>query len=337
MYTFSVQLPLLGICRINLEKREVARFSYRQLGNYVVGEIKEEYESSENNRTNLLFESNSIVKEFSVYKSYNMGLDRGTCWNTNSISIGNYKYILDNNVLRILIYKPHGNIEILKYIYKRVRSNTEEKKYALLGGQFYHNILFPIFTVYAAVYGLFCVHGSLIHTKNNRNIILSGLDGVGKSSLADMICSEEGNELLADNIVLFDGKKALNLNLAMRLELTTVTKNKVIYSNKEIKEILPPVINFGFCNIDRIFNLLRDNNDQTVKFNHASTPHDWIMFMERAPEIGQANNILSYWLFVHSLIKRHERITVPIISVAIPNGKLVQGKEFIENELKILD
>ena len=75
----------------------------------------------------------------------------------------------------------------------------------------------------------------------DKNIILAGLDGVGKSTLANLICQDEGNFILADNIVLFDGKNALNLNLTMRLEKEVETNLKIIYQNSFIKEVVPVI------------------------------------------------------------------------------------------------
>ncbi len=336
MHTFSVQLPLLGVCNIYFDKEDITKFSYRQLGNYVINNpIKDSLYSKKGNAV-LKFQSETIVQKFRAYSNFSPVLKKGACWKNNNIDLGEYSFSLTSDSLLITVHEAEGKINTLKNIYRMLISNTEEKKYALLGGQFYHNVLFPMLAVYAAVHGLFCVHGSLIHTFSKQNIILSGLDGVGKSTLADMICSEAGNMLLADNIVLFNGKQALNFNLAMRLEAAAKTGNKVIYSNNKIKEILPPALNYNLCKVNKIFNILLDNTGSTVtKMEIASTPHDWIMFMENAPEIGQANHILAYWLFNHGLLERHENITVPIVSIAIPKGMLIQGKELIENELKI--
>lgn len=329
MYTAIFNLPLIGICRIDIQKRLLFEYVKRQFYNYFVS-YKVTHDKMEGIQSSLFFDDSNVVKKFNMYCKKNLGLSRDVFWKNECISVGNYCYSVKKNSIKIYVMKSKAKKAILKHLYHTITNRSEEQRYAFWGGEFYEYALFPIISVYTACFGMFCVHGSLIHLNSGQNIILSGLDGVGKSTLADMICSDESNCLLGDNIVLFNGRHALNFNIAMRLEKDIPTKLDVLYINKEIKEVLPKTISYGMCHIDKIYNLLRDyKNIDIIEYQDSLTPYDWIMFMESAPEIGQANRILSFWLLMHALVFKHNKIEVPIISVSIPNGKLSLAKEFI--------
>lgn len=336
MNQISIKLPLIGNCVIYIKDKKLADFSCRQLQNYITQSINVE-PCKDTVDTILKFKNEHVVKTFREYCSQNVGLSRSLKWKENTLKDGYYQYKVGSELIvkcRMLLRKS----DKIKNVYNRIKNISEEGKYGILGGVFYKTVLFPILSVYAAAFGLYCVHGSLIHLKNNRTIIVSGLDGVGKSSLSDMICKMKGNKLLADNIVLFDGKKALNLNLAMRLEVDVETKRPVIYKNKNIKEVLPEEIGYGLCKVDHIYALLRGNiTDKVIRYENKATSQYWMMLMERAPEIQQANNLLGPWLFVFDLFHKGNEVTIPIVTMSIPNGKLEMGKEVILNELKIFD
>lgn len=329
MYTVVFKLPLIGICRIIIENEELSEYVERQFRNYFVSREKTN-ETINGLRAKLIFEDKEIIKKFILYNKKNIGLSRDVFWKNGQITLDKYIYIIEKNSIDIYIAKANKKKDLLKGVYRILTNRSEEQKYAHLGGEFYQCALFPIISIYAACFGLFCVHGSLIHLNSGENIILSGLDGVGKSTLANMICEENGNLLLADNIVLFNGREALNFNIAMRLEKNIHTELDVLYSNNDIIEVLPGTTSYGLCYINRIYNLLRDDKNKDIKLYEGSfPPHDWIMFMERAPEIGQANGILSYWLFLYALLLKHNDMKIPIISISVPNGKLSIAKEWI--------
>lgn len=327
MKMMILDLPLIGKCDVVL-KSNLAEYTKRQFTNYFVSygsdvSLNEKYEAS------LYIYNLEIINIFKKYMEKNISLSRNTFWNKNSITVDEYIYTLSENVLTISVIKKRGIKTFVKQCLANMKATNEEAKYALLGGRFYQEILFPLLTVYAAGYGFYCVHGSLIHLNTDENIILSGLDGVGKSTLSDLICKNTDNVLLADNIVLFNGIMGLNLNLAMRLEITVETEQEVIYSNKDIKEIVPPEKTTGLVPIDRVLIMLKGNSGGIEQFEKQIPMQDWIMFVERAPEIGHANRILSYWMFMHTLVFSKEFKTINIKSISIPNGKLKDAKELI--------
>jgi len=329
MYTVVFDFPLIGICRINFEKKEQFEYVKRQFLNYYVS-YKVTSDKMHGIQSCLSFDNKEVVRKFQLYSRKNLGLSRNVYWKNECLLIGNYNYSIKNGSVKIYVMKSKTKKALLKYLYHNITNRSEEKRYAFQGGEFYQCALFPLISVYSACFGMFCVHGSLIHLNNGENIIISGLDGVGKSTLADMICSNESHLLLGDNIILFNGSDALNFNIAMRLENDTPTKLDVIYFNKKIKEVLPKTISYGMCHIDKIYNLLRDyKNTDITEYTDSLTPYEWIMFMESAPEIGQANKILSFWLMMHALVFKHNEIEVQIASLSVPNGKLSLAKELI--------
>lgn len=335
MNIMELALPLLGKCKIEINDSATIDFAQRQLLNYYVN-TETAAGKLPGKKTVLHFYEKKVIDTFSSYEKRNIGLSKEFYWKNSSIKMQNIVYTVSDEEVKVTVLENCSLKETIKKCYRYIKNNNEEKKYAWLSGEFYHNILFPILSVYAGSFGMFCVHGSLIRTKDGRNIILSGLDGVGKSSLADALCNESGNKLLADNIVLFDGVSALNFNIAMRLELDTETSMRILYSNKHIKEVVPEDTAYGLCPVSRIYNLLRDYAGQNIEIFTDSVPgFIWTMFMEKAPEIGQANHIMAQWFFMYGLLNRPKEIEAPIVSLSVPNGKLMLAKEIIVNEFEV--
>ena len=323
-----LELPLIGKCKIFFDNNDLFEYVKRQFKNYYIQDDKND-ESNDGLVTRLIFLDRKVYEDFKKYSEEGVGLSRDGNWNNNEIQIGIYKYVLKDGFLEIQIAKSKSIKKALKELYQKMTSTTIEQKYALLGGHFYNWSFFPVISIYAACYGYYCLHGSLLNINNKRNIIITGLDGVGKSSLSDIICRDDGNKILADNIVLFDGEFALNLNLAMRLEVETPTESRVIYRNRHIKEILPSEIGMGACKVGKIVNLLR-SNDLDIKVYSTRIPDaQFLLFLGGAPEVGQANSILSFWLFMYDLLNGGSMINIPITTISLPNGKLEFAKEII--------
>jgi len=67
-------------------------------------------------------------------------------------------------------------------------------------------IHFPVFSLLEHNQGISVIHGAAV-ARDGRVVVLSGLDGVGKSTLAQYLCRERGFSLLSDNFLLTDGKQ----------------------------------------------------------------------------------------------------------------------------------
>lgn len=339
MYRFIVRLPLIGECTISLREKKIYEFAMRQLTNYLIESVDSEiYSKKENGIANIYITNDEIVKNYRQYAKENIGLSNELLWNSNEIEANGYLFRILKDELNITIIKAISTSQKMKNFYHILKSNTEEKKYAILGNKFYDYVLFPLFTVYAACFGLFCIHGSLIKDKNNKNILITGLNGVGKSTLSDMICESNENILLADNIVLFDGVNGLNFNLAMRLEVDSPTKMPVIYQNSKIKEVLATNFDYGLRKIDAIYNLFRSVERQELRVTKKIIPaYAWIKYLEIAPEVGNANDILASWFFLYSFWHNQEFKNFEINFLEVPDNKLIYAKELITNELEVFN
>jgi hypothetical protein len=75
---------------------------------------------------------------------------------------------------------------------------------------------FPVFWMLDYRRGVGVFHGSAV-ARDGRCIVLTGLDGCGKSTLAYYLCTQRGYRLVADNFILTDGKRILAFPGAMRL------------------------------------------------------------------------------------------------------------------------
>jgi hypothetical protein len=67
-------------------------------------------------------------------------------------------------------------------------------------------IHFPVFSLLERDQGISVIHGAAV-ARDGRAVVLSGLDGVGKSTLAQYLCRQRGFSLLSDNFLLTDGKQ----------------------------------------------------------------------------------------------------------------------------------
>ena len=326
--------PLLGECNISFNDDLIADFTKRQLMNYF-------YNSDNTQKINtsrhiiLEFADHDILTVFSQYATSGIVAGSNYIWNGNKLITPNYIYEITSTCLRIQ-YKNTSNISLLKTYFKKLLAWNEEKQYSYLSMLFYSMVLYPILSVYAAKYGLYAIHGSLLY-KEGKGIILSGLDGVGKSTLSKILSDNNDYKLLADNIVLFDSVKALNFNLTMRLDEKEPCNWPVLYSNKNLKEVLPPTKDHDLCNVNTIILLtMKTNNNEISYKTRTLSLSDWVLFLEGAPEIRGANDVLSYWLMMHSLHNEKTCINSTVLFWAnIPKGKLIESKEKIINEFKI--
>ncbi len=327
MKGLSFEFPLLGRCILYFPSDSLATFISRQLKNYVIETTDVFCDDCEMEIFNSeIFE---LLKKFiknNLYYSRSFKVDKSV------ILLDNIEYKCTGKSLKIK-YKHSNSIDHkIKWIIKSIMCINSIMEYRNNSGIFYARYLFPLLSIYAAYYGYYCIHGSLIRLKN-KNIVLTGLDGVGKSTMANMLSSEEG-EILSDNIVLFNGITALNFNLAMRIDLDTETKYQTIFKLNKFKEVLPDVTTFGEVVVDSFYNLIRDRNNRIPYLKEASfSPTSWALYLNTAPEIGQANKLMAPWSYVWASGMRDDKAPqLQICNLFIPENGIQEAKEIIINE-----
>jgi len=316
MKRIELKLPLIEEITLYICNNELAEFTQRQLYNYVVNiqELKEN-----NTATTIILATNQIfIKKMKPLFTKNQKLGRQYKIDNNILNIPNFEYHLSNEALEIIYTKK----EKIKW-YKGKKKATYSKCHI----NFYEQILFPIFSLYAIYDGYYLIHGSLLMFNDNA-FILSGLDGVGKSSLSNLL-QQKGAKILADNFVLYNGKTAIPLNMAMRLEPKQDTQLEVLYSDKDLKEVLPiDILDHTIC-VNKIFLLSISDKLEFKKISN--NPVLWSLFLNLAPEIGSANNFIAPVLY-NSLEITKLDFNGGFFIIKIPLGELEKGLEVLLNE-----
>ena len=319
--------PVIGKVGMIFTSKPLADFVTRQLVNYSTTEsIKD---SNEDDGATIKIYNSDIVNCFQEYARENLYVSRNFVIGSKTIKLGNLEYIIKDDKIIICYRNDKSLIQIIKQIHRTIVGISNEAKYRNWSGFFYSRYLFPLFSIYAACYGYYCVHGSLLQYYD-RYILLTGLDGVGKSTIANMIASE-GGEILADNIVLYNGVVSLNFNLVMRVDVTTQTKYKTIHTQKTFKEILPDTVDKGQVKDLKIFNIIREKTENEVRIEPFHGQSDiWKMYLDTAPEIEEANRVMTPWSFIWNAKKKDNCAGISeVFNVYIPEGKIYEAKERI--------
>ena len=110
--------------------------------------------------------------------------------------------------------KDIGRAALRPGLHQRVKGSRITQAMRLL-------VHFPVFWLLEQTRGIAVIHGAAV-ARNGRAIVLTGLDGVGKSTLALYLCQHRGFSLLADNFVLTDGEQILSFP-----EMTRLSKDSI--------------------------------------------------------------------------------------------------------------
>lgn len=320
-----IELPLLGMIQVWLQDQELETFSKRQFFNFIM----DENESS-------IYKEYVVIRTELNYDDYLREYSEGRIQYSRNFKSENGNILY--NGMRICS-EMHGKIAIIIEKQDSLRSKIwrelclrwyKEKNYARYHALFYQNILFPIFSLYTIFDNYYLIHGSLLKYEK-RFILLSGLDGVGKSTLTNMLV-EEGAECLADNFVLFNGMETVPLSLALRISPNLHTTMKVIYKDPNLKEVVAnnSVVKEKIVP-DKVYLLSISDEFRVQRVEH--NMFDWLLFMNNAPEIDEANKFISPFLLKRNR-KKKIRQEIDLITLEIPQGQLEKGRRLILDECK---
>jgi dephospho-CoA kinase len=293
-------------------------FTIRQFKNYIVDINKSEKAITV--ATVIECNKKTVVDKFHSFTINNRILGRKIKISDGTLFVDNARYAIQNNNL---IIENRNTSKLHKKVYRLLRN-----KYAYYHSLFYQLVLFPIFSIYCLYDGYYLLHGSLL-SLNERNVLLLGLDGVGKSSLADKL-QEKGGKILADNSILYNGKSVVPLNMAMRLGPMQKSGLKEIYKDKDLKEVLPNTVLYTEIIPDTYVMLSIAEEFGNIK--HKTRKDILPLILNNAPEIGQANAFIAPFLYEQLKTNKIDANEQEIMFLGIPMGQLDKGAEAILHE-----
>lgn len=314
MKVLKFDLPLLGDVEISIVSHEVAEFTKRQLFLYLVAEAQTD--DPKNRKNTIVVKNKKLLEQSKKFFSSPKKLGRAYSVQDNAIKFAGLNYMLKHDSLVI-----ETNADKKPKWYKR----HKKLDYSQCHIRFYNKILFPLFSLYTLLDGYYLLHGTALRYKN-QNIIISGLDGVGKSSLANLL-SKKASAMYADNFVLFNSKSVMPLNLAIRLDPNQHTDMRVLYSDKDLQEAVPDTAQTKPINVNRVVLLCIGEKLQLTAGNDNLA--SLVLFSNNAPEINAANNIITPFLY-NSLQKsadNPQKIKIQMLSC--PFGMLKQAMEVL--------
>jgi len=314
MVKLKCYFPIIGHISIDIKDENLAIFTKRQLSNYIVSE-KDVNASSyfvriekENNEV-ISFDDIVFGREI---KFKNNGLNISKNSRIDSIS---YKYFFDKNIKIDINFKKK-----LTYYLKDILNS----KYSQVHMLFYKTILYPIFSLYALIDNYFLVHGSLLKLED-KYIVLTGLDGVGKSSLSNELVLNRA-KILADNFVLFNGKDFIGLNMPIRLDLENKTAENIIFKDDNLKEVLYKDKENNHIKVDKVYFLNISNNLKIEQMDSDIVKLNWNFINNGASEIMGANNFCLPFLY-QNMINKKQKIdnSIEYFNFSIPKGKIKEA------------
>jgi len=314
MVRLICHFPILGNISIDIQDNNLGVFTKRQLTNYIVSETtidtKGCFVSIEiENKENIAFDDIIFGREIK-FKNNNLNISKNS-----RIDNINYKYFFDKNIRIDIVFKKK-----LAYYLKDIL-NSEYSQIHML---FYKTILYPIFSLYALVDNYYLVHGSLLRLED-KNIVLTGLDGVGKSSLSNELVLN-GAKILADNFVLFNGKDFIGLNMPIRLDLKNETTKNIIFKDDNLKEVLYNDKENNQIKVDKIYFLNISNNLKIEQIDSDIVKLNWNFINNGASEIMGANSFCLPFLY-QNMINNKQKIDTSIeyFNFSIPKGKIKEA------------
>ena len=308
MYKIKCKFPLIDNIEIITKDKELYDFTIRQLNNYIIDHNKEKINCFVNIKSNRM---SNFAEDIFLARKLQFKDNQLNFIKKSRVQQIKYNYDFRRGIKITINLKKN----VLYYI-KKFKSSTYSLNHIL----FYQTVLYPIFSLYAINYNFFLVHGSLLKIKD-KYIVLTGLDGVGKSSLSNELVLE-GAKIYADNFVFFNGEKFFGLNMPIRLDLQNPTKGNIIYEDNNLKEVLYNEILNTSVKVDKIFFLTISEKFNISKLDQNIASFNWQFINSGAGEILDANLFILPFLYMN-LLHNNQNIYIPeYYHLTIPLGKI---------------
>lgn len=313
------ELPIIGKIEILVCDKHLKEFILRQFSNYVIS-TDDRKTILDNGQayiyTDIKF-SDVCLFEKGIYSRKFRVNEQGIYY--ENVMLGNN----DGNLYIKVLGRRERAIKLKDVYYKFNQRN----KYAKYHAMFYRTILFPIFSLYALMDGFFLIHGSTL-SYNGHMFAVTGLDGVGKSTLTTKLC-QRGANILSDNFTLYNGREVVPLLMPLRVEADLeVAGFDVLYRDDKMKEIIKYNNQENKIELENVF-VLSIAEKFACKDSHIGKL-DWVMYMNNAPEICDANRFIGPFLLQPRKLDSLES-SVCLTKLMVPKGDLDNVKNYIED------
>jgi hypothetical protein len=116
-------------------------------------------------------------------------------------------------------YTPRDPIARMRYLRA---SRRAKKTHRTLFKLMYYGVYYPLIWHFERTRGWGLLHASAVE-RNGRAIVLSGMGGVGKSTLALSLMADPAFRFISDNLILHDDRKIYSLPEPVRLDASSLS------------------------------------------------------------------------------------------------------------------
>lgn len=334
----KLQIPLLGKIEILFSDIDLYIFTKRQLQRYIIDEYKDrkssneqvilkyEYKNQYKELVEKLFENEIIIsRNFRLNNKNLCGIEKRRFYTFS------YKVSKENNVIL--------SQQLIKYSFFYNRVKKFLGKYEFYHNLFYELVWYPILNLYALFEGYRVVHGSVLRIRG-KNIMLTGLDGVGKSTLALSLLAE-GCEVLSDNFILYNNNTIIPFLIPFRISANEIIPlgSKVVFQNKILKEIAVDMkVYRDSVRIDKIFLLAISKKTEIINIRSLNSNTCWDLINNGANEICAANRYavpMHFYNIIYNkpgeCFSKNRRIDSYYLGIA--KDKMKDGKALLLHEI----
>jgi hypothetical protein len=311
-----IKLPVLGevlICFYNLDK--LADFTKRQFSLYII-------DSNTRSETDSGLRRVEIKCNVKPDVNLNKNINFGNAWlmKGNDISFSeksrsqgfSYTYTISDHVSFCCEYREYMGMRLKRLI---------QSPYAIMHLLFYKTVLYPLFGFYALFGNYFVTHGGLF-SLHGRNILLSGLATVGKTTALEML-SENSTNIFSDNFTLYNGTYAIAFNLPARIKRTPSKQDNVIFHSSDFFEkYLSPIVS-NIISVDDVI-LLTIGEEFGLEIMRDMPRETWILINNSAVEIAEANRFVTPLLYANSVVQNitQGRKEINFWCAIVPKGQI---------------